>query len=113
MIFMYIYVFFVFMIHSSQNGEKDPRVKHYQIRQKERGEFYLAENYLFSTIPKLIHYHQHNAAGRCASFSRREVKKITSRRRLNKPYQMLSIENTFVFYLLDRSDNTLATPCIS
>lgn len=63
------------MIHSSQNGEKDPRVKHYHIKQKQTGagEFYLAENFLFSTIPKLIHYHQHNAAGRWASFLRREV----------------------------------------
>lgn len=67
----------VFLINSSQNGEKDPRVKHYQIRQKETGagEFYLAENFLFSTIPKLIHYHQHNAAGRCASFLCMEVKR--------------------------------------
>lgn len=50
------------------NGEKNPRVKHYQIRQTETGEaaFYLAEKYLFSTIPELIHYHQHNAAGRSA-----------------------------------------------
>lgn len=46
------------------NGEKNPRVKHYQIRQsEEEGKFYLAEKYLFSTIPELIHYHQHNAAG--------------------------------------------------
>uniref|UniRef100_A0A665U9M3 non-specific protein-tyrosine kinase n=1 Tax=Echeneis naucrates TaxID=173247 RepID=A0A665U9M3_ECHNA len=47
------------------NGEKNPRVKHYLIRQTEGGEgtFYLAEKYLFSTIPELIHYHQHNAAG--------------------------------------------------
>lgn len=51
------------------NGEKNPRVKHYQIRQTEAGEatFYLAEKYLFSTIPELIHYHQHNAAGKCAA----------------------------------------------
>uniref|UniRef100_A0A672JNG9 Tyrosine-protein kinase n=1 Tax=Salarias fasciatus TaxID=181472 RepID=A0A672JNG9_SALFA len=42
-----------------------PGVKHYQIRQAETGKaaFYLAEKYLFSTIPQLIHYHQHNAAG--------------------------------------------------
>uniref|UniRef100_A0A674PI47 Tyrosine-protein kinase n=1 Tax=Takifugu rubripes TaxID=31033 RepID=A0A674PI47_TAKRU len=44
---------------------KNPKVKHYQIRQTETGAgpFYLAENYLFNTIPELIHYHQHNAAG--------------------------------------------------
>lgn len=52
------------------NGEKNPRVKHYQIRQTETGEatYYLAEKYLFSTIPELIYYHQHNAAGKCARF---------------------------------------------
>uniref|UniRef100_A0A8C7WN60 non-specific protein-tyrosine kinase n=1 Tax=Oryzias sinensis TaxID=183150 RepID=A0A8C7WN60_9TELE len=44
-------------------GEKNPRVKHYQIRQEDGGQFYLAEKYLFNTIPELIHYHQHNAAG--------------------------------------------------
>uniref|UniRef100_A0A3B5K594 non-specific protein-tyrosine kinase n=1 Tax=Takifugu rubripes TaxID=31033 RepID=A0A3B5K594_TAKRU len=62
--FMCIYVF-VFVNHSSQSGEKNPKVKHYQIRQTETGAgpFYLAENYLFNTIPELIHYHQHNAAG--------------------------------------------------
>lgn len=50
----------------SSNGEKNPRVKHYQIRQTETAEskFYLAEKYLFSTIPELVHYHQHNAAGK-------------------------------------------------
>lgn len=55
------------------NGEKNPRVKHYQIRQTETGEatFYLAEKYLFSTIPELIHYHQHNAAGTRAARSAR------------------------------------------
>uniref|UniRef100_A0A8K9XID5 non-specific protein-tyrosine kinase n=1 Tax=Oncorhynchus mykiss TaxID=8022 RepID=A0A8K9XID5_ONCMY len=45
---------------------KNPRVKHYQIRQSEAEEtskFYLAEKYLFMTIPELIQYHQHNAAG--------------------------------------------------
>lgn len=63
--FMCIYVF-VFVNHSSQSGEKNPKVKHYQIRQTETGagQFYLAENYLFNTIPELIHYHQHNAAGK-------------------------------------------------
>lgn len=47
------------------NGEKYPRVKHYKIRETEEEEskYYLAEKYLFSTIPELIHYHQHNAAG--------------------------------------------------
>lgn len=53
------------------NGEKNPRVKHYLIRQTDTGEntFYLAEKYLFSTIPELILYHQHNAAGNLRAFS--------------------------------------------
>ncbi|CAN9514782.1 unnamed protein product [Ophioblennius macclurei] len=55
----------VFTKAPGSNGEKTPRVKHYQIRQTQTGTaaFYLAEKYLFSTIPELIHYHQHNAAG--------------------------------------------------
>ncbi|XP_070692396.1 tyrosine-protein kinase ITK/TSK [Pempheris klunzingeri] len=60
-----VYTVSVFTRAPGSNGEKNPRVKHYQIRQTETGEaaFYLAEKYLFSTIPELIHYHQHNAAG--------------------------------------------------
>ncbi|KAG7241792.1 hypothetical protein INR49_024762, partial [Caranx melampygus] len=60
-----IYTVSVFTKAPGSNGEKNPRVKHYLIRQTETGEgaFYLAEKYLFSTIPELIHYHQHNAAG--------------------------------------------------
>lgn len=58
------------LIPCRSNGEKNPRVIHYQIKQTETAEatFYLAEKYLFSTIPELIHYHQHNAAGKCAGF---------------------------------------------
>uniref|UniRef100_A0AAQ5Z8A6 non-specific protein-tyrosine kinase n=1 Tax=Amphiprion ocellaris TaxID=80972 RepID=A0AAQ5Z8A6_AMPOC len=39
--------------------------KEVKYMQTETGQaaFYLAEKYLFSTIPELIHYHQHNAAG--------------------------------------------------
>ncbi|XP_047440335.1 tyrosine-protein kinase ITK/TSK [Mugil cephalus] len=60
-----VYTVSVFSKAPGSNGEKNPRVKHYQIRQSETGQtaFYLAEKYLFSTIPELIHYHQHNAAG--------------------------------------------------
>ncbi|TNM98830.1 hypothetical protein fugu_013394 [Takifugu bimaculatus] len=62
---MGVYTVSVFTKAPSQSGEKNPKVKHYQIRQTETGagQFYLAENYLFNTIPELIHYHQHNAAG--------------------------------------------------
>ncbi|CAJ1058220.1 tyrosine-protein kinase ITK/TSK [Xyrichtys novacula] len=60
-----VYTVSVFTKAPGSNGEKNPRVKHYQIRQAETGEatYYLAEKYLFNTIPELIHYHQHNAAG--------------------------------------------------
>ncbi|KAM9375530.1 tyrosine-protein kinase ITK/TSK [Pholidichthys leucotaenia] len=60
-----VYTVSVFTKAPSSNGEKNPRVKHYQIRQTDTGQpaFYLAEKYLFNTIPELIHYHQHNAAG--------------------------------------------------
>ncbi|XP_029020765.1 tyrosine-protein kinase ITK/TSK [Betta splendens] len=60
-----VYTVSVFTKAPGSNGEKNPRVKHYQIRQTEAegGSYYLAEKYLFSTIPELILYHQHNAAG--------------------------------------------------
>ncbi|KAM4586721.1 tyrosine-protein kinase ITK/TSK [Fundulus diaphanus] len=60
-----VYTVSVFTKAPGSNGEKNPRVKHYQIRQTdtENKSFYLAEKYLFSTIPELINYHQHNAAG--------------------------------------------------
>ncbi|XP_030622042.1 tyrosine-protein kinase ITK/TSK [Chanos chanos] len=61
------YTVSVFTKAPGSNGEKNPRVKHYQIREIEsedgQTKYYLAEKYLFSTIPELIHYHQHNAAG--------------------------------------------------
>ncbi|GAA6097708.1 tyrosine-protein kinase ITK/TSK [Tachysurus ichikawai] len=60
-----VYTVSVFTKAPGSNGEKYPRVKHYKIRETEDEEpkYYLAEKYLFSTIPELIHYHQHNAAG--------------------------------------------------
>jgi len=48
------------------DGEKYPLVKHYQIKVQKEGEnvmYFLAEKYLFSSIPELIRYHQHNPAG--------------------------------------------------
>ncbi|XP_056129364.1 tyrosine-protein kinase ITK/TSK [Lampris incognitus] len=60
-----VYTVSVFTKAPGSNGEKNPRVKHYKIRETdtEENKFYLAEKYLFKTIPELIHYHQHNAAG--------------------------------------------------
>lgn len=37
--------------------------KHYNICTTLQGQFYLAEKHNFSSIPELINYHQHNAAG--------------------------------------------------
>lgn len=37
--------------------------RHYNICTTAQGQFYLAEKHNFSTIPELITYHQHNAAG--------------------------------------------------
>lgn len=87
---MCIYLF-VFVNYCSQTGEKNPKVKHYHIRQTETGagQFYLAESYLFNTIPELIHYHQHNAAGKVPFLFTRGRKKNT---KLNKLFEMLSIK---------------------
>lgn len=37
--------------------------RHYNICTTPQGHFYLAEKHYFGTIPELINYHQHNAAG--------------------------------------------------
>ncbi|CAL9694806.1 unnamed protein product [Knipowitschia caucasica] len=38
-------------------------VKHYQIKLSATGQFYLAEKHVFDSIPEVIRYHEHNAAG--------------------------------------------------
>uniref|UniRef100_A0A7N6BTU6 Tyrosine-protein kinase n=1 Tax=Anabas testudineus TaxID=64144 RepID=A0A7N6BTU6_ANATE len=38
-------------------------IRHYQIKKTDTGQFFLAEKYTFSSIPDVIHYHEHNAAG--------------------------------------------------
>ncbi|XP_042312783.1 cytoplasmic tyrosine-protein kinase BMX-like isoform X4 [Sceloporus undulatus] len=43
--------------------DKNGIVKHYHVHVNSANQFYLAENYCFSSLPKLIHYHQHNSAG--------------------------------------------------
>ncbi|XP_078246528.1 cytoplasmic tyrosine-protein kinase BMX [Pogona vitticeps] len=43
--------------------DKKGVVKHYHVHVNSANQFYLAENYCFSSLPKLIHYHQHNSAG--------------------------------------------------
>uniref|UniRef100_A0A3Q1H7R7 Tyrosine-protein kinase n=1 Tax=Anabas testudineus TaxID=64144 RepID=A0A3Q1H7R7_ANATE len=44
-------------------GETGGSCRHYNICTTPQGQFYLAEKHNFSTIPELINYHQHNAAG--------------------------------------------------
>uniref|UniRef100_A0A3Q3LCU8 Tyrosine-protein kinase n=1 Tax=Mastacembelus armatus TaxID=205130 RepID=A0A3Q3LCU8_9TELE len=38
-------------------------IRHYQIKLSDTGQFFLAEKHTFNTIPEVIHYHEHNAAG--------------------------------------------------
>uniref|UniRef100_H3A0Q8 Tyrosine-protein kinase n=1 Tax=Latimeria chalumnae TaxID=7897 RepID=H3A0Q8_LATCH len=40
-------------------------IRHYQIKRQVSGKYYVAEKHLFNSIPELIQYHQHNAAGLC------------------------------------------------
>uniref|UniRef100_A0A8C9Z894 Tyrosine-protein kinase n=1 Tax=Sander lucioperca TaxID=283035 RepID=A0A8C9Z894_SANLU len=44
-------------------GETNGSCRHYNICTTAQGQFYLAEKHHFSSIPELINYHQHNAAG--------------------------------------------------
>lgn len=39
-------------------------IRHYQIKVTDTGQYFLAEKHTFSSIPDVIHYHEHNAAGR-------------------------------------------------
>ncbi|XP_053199619.1 tyrosine-protein kinase Tec [Scomber japonicus] len=49
----------------SVGGEGGAAVKHYHIKETQGSptQFYLAEKHLFNSIPDLIEYHKHNAAG--------------------------------------------------
>ncbi|XP_053574766.1 tyrosine-protein kinase ITK/TSK [Bombina bombina] len=46
-------------------GDRKPAVKHYHIRETNETppKYYLAEKFIFTTIPQLINYHQHNGGG--------------------------------------------------
>ncbi|TNN71281.1 Tyrosine-protein kinase BTK [Liparis tanakae] len=50
-------------LFSKGGGETGGGCRHYNICTTTQGQFYLAEKHNFSTIPELINYHQHNAAG--------------------------------------------------
>uniref|UniRef100_A0A8C5GBN3 Tyrosine-protein kinase n=1 Tax=Gouania willdenowi TaxID=441366 RepID=A0A8C5GBN3_GOUWI len=48
---------------TKSGGEACGSCRHYNICTSVQGQFYLAEKHNFNTIPELINYHQHNAAG--------------------------------------------------
>ncbi|OXB65502.1 hypothetical protein ASZ78_008533 [Callipepla squamata] len=48
---------------SKFNESKKGTVKHYYVQRNLENKYYLVENHCFESIPKLIHYHQHNSAG--------------------------------------------------
>ncbi|XP_009887343.1 PREDICTED: cytoplasmic tyrosine-protein kinase BMX [Charadrius vociferus] len=54
---------FFFCLFSARFLSKKGTVKHYHVHKTPEKMYYLAENYCFESIPKLIHYHQHNSAG--------------------------------------------------
>ncbi|XP_059202132.1 tyrosine-protein kinase BTK [Centropristis striata] len=50
-------------LFSKGGGETSGCCRHYNICTTTQGQFYLAEKHNFGSIPELINYHQHNAAG--------------------------------------------------
>ncbi|XP_075867905.1 tyrosine-protein kinase BTK isoform X2 [Nelusetta ayraudi] len=50
-------------LFTKSGGETAGGCRHYNICTTPQGQFYLAEKHNFDTIPELIIYHQHNAAG--------------------------------------------------
>ncbi|XP_028815805.1 tyrosine-protein kinase BTK [Denticeps clupeoides] len=50
-------------VFTKAGGEIAGCCRHYNICTTQQGLFYLAEKHNFATIPELINYHQHNAAG--------------------------------------------------
>ncbi|XP_040822311.1 tyrosine-protein kinase TXK isoform X4 [Ochotona curzoniae] len=47
----------------ARRSTMEATIKHYQIKRNDSGHWYVAERHLFQSIPELIWYHQHNAAG--------------------------------------------------
>ncbi|XP_074505409.1 tyrosine-protein kinase BTK isoform X1 [Sebastes fasciatus] len=50
-------------LFSKTGGDAGGNCRHYNICTTSQGQVYLAEKHNFGTIPELINYHQHNAAG--------------------------------------------------
>lgn len=78
-------------------------IKHYQIKRKDSGQWYVAERHLFQSIPELIWYHQHNAAGKSetsgweswgASPQRGSVSLVRHLTGPNIPVEMFKSRNT-------------------
>ncbi|XP_078542031.1 tyrosine-protein kinase BTK [Lissotriton helveticus] len=50
-------------VFAKSMAEPQGIIRHYVVCETSQGQYYLAEKYLFSTIPEMITYHQHNSAG--------------------------------------------------
>ncbi|XP_023650785.1 tyrosine-protein kinase BTK isoform X2 [Paramormyrops kingsleyae] len=67
-------------VFSKGGGDAAPACRHYNICTNQQGQFYLAERHNFDTIPDLIKYHQHNAAGMVS-----RLKYVVSNKTQNAP----------------------------
>ncbi|KAG7484220.1 hypothetical protein MATL_G00047030 [Megalops atlanticus] len=67
-------------VFTKSGGDTTGSCRHYNICITEQGLFYLAEKHNFSSIPELINYHQHNAAGMVS-----RLKHIVSNRARSTP----------------------------
>ncbi|XP_060105879.1 tyrosine-protein kinase BTK isoform X2 [Heteronotia binoei] len=50
-------------VFAKSSGETQGTIRHYVVCSTPQNQYFLAEKHLFSTIPELINYHQHNSAG--------------------------------------------------
>ncbi|XP_044091029.1 tyrosine-protein kinase BTK isoform X2 [Neovison vison] len=50
-------------VFAKSTGDPQGVIRHYVVCSTPQSQYYLAEKHLFSTIPELINYHQHNSAG--------------------------------------------------
>lgn len=64
-VLLYCFFFFFFFREGSSG------IRHYHIKETVTSpkQYYLAEKHLFNSIPEIIEYHKHNAAGRWITFS--------------------------------------------
>ncbi|MBW03136.1 Tyrosine-protein kinase BTK, partial [Eschrichtius robustus] len=60
-------------VFAKSTGEPQGVIRHYVVCSTPQSQYYLAEKHLFSTIPELINYHQHNSAGKYQGNQRRSV----------------------------------------